>query len=150
MKQWMTWKTPLFARIPKFETAFFLLEAPANIHLMEREKHAECDTVEWNAPASFLSEFHKGNIRLMPPQFYLLSKLEMASNVADLNGQLQSQVISPELLESSENGIKRTFLLLPGDCGHSQSRMDSLKRIHRIEVDNTDLVHIKKMTLFDL
>jgi 8-oxo-dGTP pyrophosphatase MutT (NUDIX family) len=63
----------------RYDTRFFLAELPPNqpinLHL------GEITSAEWQPPASFLNQYRKREIKLIPPQYACISKLKKVTDI---------------------------------------------------------------------
>ena len=86
LSEWSCWLTPLFRNDPgnrRFDTVFYsvyLEERPAGAS----EDDKEMTAMRWGDPDEILTEHHKGDIVLAPPQVYELTRMRTVSAMSEL------------------------------------------------------------------
>lgn len=136
------WITPVFEK-KRYDTLFFLTVLDA-----EEEKHAvsadEKETVrfDWFKPEEALEEHQKGNIVLIPPQWYSLEVLRQVPHYQELKEKAGIDIFRTKTNEiikilpqghavTDEESIKKegymTYLAYPGDEVYSSDEYKSQK-----------------------
>lgn len=81
------WTTPPEISKRRFRTQFFVYETPERFQFPSFQKSAEVERLEWLTPDEALAAFRAGEVSLMPPQFFLMTRIQrdgLPATLADL------------------------------------------------------------------
>jgi 8-oxo-dGTP pyrophosphatase MutT (NUDIX family) len=115
---WSRWITPTMPSVmsKRFDTRFFISEAPAN-QVARHDNHEATESI-WLSPRAALEQYRDGQIELAPPQIMSLAHLSRYADVRSALHAARSQrppVIQPEPFD--DDGVR--VLTYPGDARHS-------------------------------
>ena len=115
---WSRWITPTMPSVmsKRFDTRFFIAEAPAN-QIARHDNHEATESV-WLPARTALEQYRDGEIELAPPQIMSLAHLSRYADVKSALHAARSRkppVIQPEPFD--DDGVR--VLTYPGDERHS-------------------------------
>jgi len=113
------WK-PAFKQPRKFDTLFYLAEAPPGDWLLTPQP-GECESVEWATAAAVLDRIAEGSATAIFPTIRNLERLALFSSLADARTQAAAhpvETITPWIEE--EDGVK--WLRIPDHLGYPVTR----------------------------
>ncbi|KAJ2463804.1 hypothetical protein GGI02_005153 [Coemansia sp. RSA 2322] len=108
------WTTPREAAT-RFDTRFFTAHIgspPSELSLQA----GEVDAADWVCPAAVLRANAGGEVRLLPPQFCILTEMARFTRWQDLRALPDAPHVEPVLCRRSDG---RCVALLPGDCAYA-------------------------------
>lgn len=111
------WTTPAHIK-KRFSTQFYVCSVDSQFEFPElppissapqekgadtHHQHQEVELLEWLTPYEALSLFDNGKIKLMPPQFYILTAIHEYGLQGAIE-RLQDRVFAPKVLGKTEDG----------------------------------------------
>jgi len=113
------WK-PGFKQARKFDTLFFLAEAPAGEWTL-RPQLGECEAVEWMTARAVLDRISAGAASAIFPTLRNLERLALFSSIAEARAHAEAhpvETVTPWIEE--EDGVK--WLRIPDHLGYPVTR----------------------------